>query len=857
MKRILLFASVFALVGAFPLRAQTVTVGVGGQLSAPLFEDFYVPIYADMTGSGGASLGSYTIRVSWDPTVLQYNGGFERGTFSEPVVQTDSAWSYGVLRFAGVSAAGGQDMLELIRIRMYFQQLDSTTTVDLQVTEMSAAGTFADLTPIVTTQSGTACAARGRWGDLDTDFRANSRDALAILSSVVGLPTVGFDLTLGDVDGDGLTNTRDALILLSYAVGIDITGQRVLLVAPGSCILSEVPTLEIVPDMTELVVGQDAELKVVSRDAAGVSTAVTVVGWDIDEPEIAFVDANGEIQGRQPGTTTVRAALGPGVTVTGTVTVLARRPVWHIDAAIARDLPVQLGNATYPFEAPDLAFQHVQEGDTILIAPGIHDYAETYDDLYVGVVFMGDTLPDGTRPILRGPSGQRMADWRDGERGEIHNLVLQGFGDYVNVNGLRNLLVNNVRMEESERYFSDGIYVGDAIDTLRVVDSEFLGDSLGNTSYGIVVWDYADAVIVEDSRFIRWGPGIYVFDVDSADFRRNEFRNIDVAAASWYGSTSNRPFATGVAIDNVVDSAEIAIWLAADSVVVTDNVLSRILEDAITHEQIGRAPVGGFIARNGVTCTPMAAATYGVNVSAPSVIEDNVIRDCDYGVYASYSTNYPLADLVVRRDSILHGIGRWEPLWMSGRYGLTTIYGNTIRQGRYGMYLNPNILTGDTARIVIDSNAVSQTTTYGIYINPSDPVSVIGLRNNISNNLQDGILNTGSGLRSFTLGRFVGNANWAVLNSAVFDATQNWWGIANGAGGPYGSGLQDADSVSNSNTDVSSWLTTDPSDTPPLAPPAAVGPARAVAPEPAEDRRAAVHERVRRSIEREVRRRKR
>ena len=83
---------------------------------------------------------------------------------------------------------------------------------------------------------GSTGAALGRWGDLDRDGFANSRDALAILSSVVGLAVdTSFHLSLGDVNGDGNTNSADALIVLSYAVGIDIPGQRVLLAAPGAC----------------------------------------------------------------------------------------------------------------------------------------------------------------------------------------------------------------------------------------------------------------------------------------------------------------------------------------------------------------------------------------------------------------------------------------------------------------------------------------------------------------------------------------------------------------------------------------------------------------------------------------------
>jgi hypothetical protein len=155
--------------------------------------------------------------------------------------------------------------------------------------------------------------------------------------------------------------------------------------------------------------------------------------------------------------------------------------------------------------------------------------------------------------------------------------------------------------------------------------------------------------------------------------------------------------------------------------------------------------------------------------------------------------------------------GKWRP----------TITGNRIVGGYYGI----DLTITDTASAVIDSNAVSATGGAGIEIYyVSGPVT--GVRNNIAANLFDGILNVGtSGPRSFTLGKFnsggVGNGltdGWAVNSATPFDATQNWWGSANGAGGPYASGLQDADSVSSTGVDVSDSLTSEPGDVPALAP---------------------------------------
>ncbi|HXV85518.1 MAG TPA: dockerin type I domain-containing protein, partial [Gemmatimonadales bacterium] len=208
------------LAAATPLAAQdTIVVRLGTDLTALQGDTLVVPVVADMQGASGARLGSYTVRVTWDRTALRYTG-FRDGSFAVPVARTDSV-SQGVLWLTGVSPAGRDGLVHLadVRFRVDFAASDS---VRLQVTEMSAAGTLADLLVTATIQvlGGGFCPAMGRWGDLDGDRQANSRDALAILSNLVNLPAPpGFNVTLGDVDGDGLTNSRDALIVLSYSVG--------------------------------------------------------------------------------------------------------------------------------------------------------------------------------------------------------------------------------------------------------------------------------------------------------------------------------------------------------------------------------------------------------------------------------------------------------------------------------------------------------------------------------------------------------------------------------------------------------------------------------------------------------------
>ncbi|GBD31481.1 hypothetical protein HRbin33_00440 [bacterium HR33] len=1036
MKRILTLGLTVGALGAATLRAQdTVTVGVGGELSAPLLEKLLVPVFADMRLAGGEKLGSYTIRVSWNPNIFSFNG-WRSGSFAEPVVRTDSAFSYGVLWASAVSPAGRDGVFNLLDL-ILVPDSNGADTIVVSVTELSAAGTLTDLlaTKVVRTVPGAFCPALGRWGDLDRDGRSNSRDALAVLTSVVGLPVdTLFDLALGDVDGDAKVNTRDALIILSYAVGIDIPGQRVLLVAGGICTSGAVPSLAVVPDTLDLVVGQGVEPKVFGRDAAGGLTALNNLQWEIADPRVAVVSADGMVIAREPGTTVATAAVAPGVRVRATVISRARRGTWFVDAAKAKRASVQMGTSKWPFATPQFAFPHVREGDTIRVAPGVHDYEDfkcfgecpSGDYLLAGVVVIGDTLADGTRPVLRAREQDFFTafDFEGGRHAEVRNLVLRGFYTGLYAGGLRTLVVDNVRIEEPITTFGHGIYVW-GIDTLSVSRSEVLGDSTrSNSRYGILIGELANLVRISDTRVVNWGSygihgedvfrfelersevsfnrysGVYLYedeldappsarfsynrlvenggaaisingagavatdhnyilatngdaitvygsgrsfggespppasgvsrsaaalagtklvmladsirvrananwlyasDLDSAaidsiwvenpadtiiyqynwlqvnvasitnsrfvnlqneaiDFRGRKLvvdnssftacqvcdwdRGYAIQAFAWdqgpevwiTNSLFSRLYSavdvgdTGdsagpiVLAGNSIDSVAYALRLSGDSVVVRDNTFTRIRDYALSASPgfSNRPFVEAWIARNRVSCSVQQSYTaFGLRHDyGPARFEDNVVKDCDWGLYAYNSPSSPLADVTFIRDSVVPastasyhvGIrpdGRWRP----------RIIGNRV----VGGYIGIDVTVTDTATVLVDSNAVSGTGYAGIQLYYVQG-SVTGRRNNIAGNALDGILNVGtSGPRSFTLGKFnsggVGNGRYAVNSSAPFDATQNWWGSASGAGGQFGSGLANADSVSSAQVDVSSPLTAEPSEPPPLSSP--------------------------------------
>lgn len=1038
MKRILTLGLTVGALGAATLRAQdTVTVGVGGELSAPLLEKLLVPVFADMRLAGGEKLGSYTIRVSWNPNIFSFSG-WRSGSFAEPVVRTDSAFSYGVLWASAVSPAGRDGVFNLLDL-ILVPDSNGADTIAVSVTELSAAGTLTDLlaTKVVRTVPGAFCPALGRWGDLDRDGRSNSRDALAVLTSVVGLPVdTLFNLALGDVDGDAKVNTRDALIILSYAVGIDIPGQRVLLVAGGICTSGAVPSLVVVPDTLDLVVGQGVEPKVFGRDAAGRLTGLNNLQWEIADPRIAAVSSEGMVIAREPGTTVATAAVAPGIRVRATVISRARRGTWFVDAAKAKRAPVQMGTSQWPFATPQFAFPHVREGDTIRVAPGVHDYEDfkcfgecpSGAYLLAGVVVIGDTLADGTRPVLRARERDFLIAFNffGGQHAEVRNLVMRGFAGAIGSSLLRTLLVDNVRIEAPVT-ISGGWGLGaSGIDTLWVSRTEILGDSTrGTSSLGIFVLRQANLVRISDSRVVNWQTGIQGADVFRFELERSEVsfnRNFGVylyndeldappsarfsynrlvengyqaiyidgagsvvtdhnymlatqedaiiingfagsfggespplgsgvsqgAAAAgtkltmladsirfrasgrtwlsafgldsavidsiWvenpadtavlqYNSlganvarVTNSRFVnlhneaidfegrklvvdntsfTGCAVcnwdngyaiqarsgdgqgpevwvtnsafsvlyrsihaigdsaapmvvaNNTIDSVASALWLVGDSVVVRDNNFTRIRDEAVVAQPAPANPrsAEALIARNRVTCSVQGtSASVGLTYyNGPARLEDNVVKDCDWGLYALNSAS-PLADISLVRDSVVPastasdqvGIrleGNWRP----------TLVGNRV----VGGYIGIDLRSTDTAAAVIDSNAVSGTGYAGIQLYYVQG-AVTGRRNNIAGNALDGILNVGtSGPRSFTLGKFnsggVGNGRYAVNSSAPFDATQNWWGSASGAGGQFGSGLADADSVSSAQVDVSNPLTSEPSEPPPLSSPPIAG----------------------------------
>jgi len=830
---------VIALVAAAwvaPAAAQTVVFGVGGELSGQQGNSVRVPIYVDMRGAPGVKLGAYRVRLQWDPAVLQlydYTTDVQPGRFGEPVLDADSAYSSGILKIGGLAAGGVDGLFDLFTIQ--FSVLGTgTSTVTLTVTEAVAAGTFADLLPFVTVLSGTYCPSTGRWGDLDGDGQANSRDALAILSAIVGLtPPAGFTVALGDVDGSGAVNSRDALITLSYTVGLDIPGQRVLVIAPGACGTVGPNTITLLPDAVDVVVGQRVQLLLLAS-AGGVPSAASA-SWATGDPAVASVSTEGVLAGAQPGTTTVTAALGPGIRATVPVTVRARRNVWHVDATKATFAAVQLGTVAYPFSSPEFAFPLVAEGDTVLVAPGTHDlvgvnacynyglYCNAAPGPVRSIVLMGDTLPDGTRPVLRGnPEASEGVVVDRSLRLEVRHLVFTNFGSAAiwydqyygsptaapgaNAAGTvdRTLVLENVRIENVR--YGGGVYA-QGLDTLRIRGSEFACLAPETVyCYQPVSAGYIGLTDIQASRFLGGaGAGYYyyyraeIYDGDSVVARDNAFLGLTGLYGDSYGALA------GTALyakrnrfsDEGATESAYSYYAGIDgydlrSAVLDSNEFDYRFPDDYAIRLYGRYPARpGSFARlfgDSIASGTPGQATYGYWFDVEDF--DSIAVDALKATTPS-GVAYPYGGYMYARRVRVAGskfLGSHNPLEIGADTAevvnsqFTTCSGCASAGSYYGLEVYPY---ADSTRLLRVTGSSFSGFGYGAYL--LSAVTVM-LRANRFSGGSYGVYHAGSGALTLDSNVIAGTTTYAVYAGGTGSITARWNNIKNNAIGVYTTG---------------------------------------------------------------------
>ncbi|HLB34930.1 MAG TPA: right-handed parallel beta-helix repeat-containing protein, partial [Gemmatimonadales bacterium] len=507
-----------ALIGAREAAAQQIPVRVGGVASSFGKVPFDLPLEVDLSARAD-KLGSFAARITWNPAVLAFVSGRD-ADFGRMTVNSDSAG--GVIRLTGANPAGvgGKVVLGVAR----FVPVDSVSsdTIGLDVTELYAAGSFADLLPSAVWGNQAYCPAVGRYGDINANGTVNSADALLALTHAAGL-SITQDAALGDVDGDGLTGARDALLMLAAGIDLDVGGFRVFLVAPGACAAPRRPLLDMTPGNLTMDVGQQVQYTAFASDSAGAGLAVTDIIWRSSDTLVARVTMEGVVTAVAPGLVTISVRRTSGTQASASVTVAQRHTHW-VDALASPEEQNQLGAPELPFRTIPQALAYADPGDTVRVRSGRYD-----DSLLIDrpVVLMGDTAGGKPRPLI---SAYRYfytgINIHTPGRVELHALRVDTLTVGVWATKVDTLLVRWVEFRSAAQSYQASLYV-DTADVVRVERSDFFGP--GNEYYyannGIVV-DSALVVSVDSSYLAEYGDdAISLYNVDSVSVRASVIRD--------------------------------------------------------------------------------------------------------------------------------------------------------------------------------------------------------------------------------------------------------------------------------------------------------------------------------------------
>ncbi len=657
---------------ALPARAQSIPVGPGSELSSLVGQGLDVPFVVDMTARAEL-LGAFAMRFVWDPAVLRFDGGFP-GSFGSVTVNTDSL-AEGVVRLAGAnpSGSGGRVTVAVVRFTPLLAQ---ATTVQVQVLELFAAGSFTDLLPAVTASDGEFCPARGRFGDVDRDGDANSRDGLIALSNAVGLDVSAFDIGLGDVDASGSTNARDALIILSAAVGLDVTGYRVLALAGGACVAGQPLTLAIVPGtIGEVVTGQTIRFEARAISAGGVPEALTDVRWLVSDPAVLGILPTGLAVAREPGTSEVIAVRDGGDTARVTVQVVARRTT-HVVSPTAIGAVNRLGTPVLPFAALDEGEQVLVQGDTIRLRPGRYPGGASLER---GAVIIGERAgPDGVvisgraEPVGLSVAGAGVI--------EVHDVTIEGFLTGLEIGDADTVLLDSLRVVANGggySCFTAGVRAT-SVWLLRARWTRIVGDGTGGCADGVRIWGPVRTAVIEDAVLTDFGgTGIVAEDVDSLVVRRTLVSDVGSSGVETYvsyGGGGDAPPARGPGLQRGPTSPPASV-----AVIVED---SRIVRPH--YAGLGLWDLRSALVARTVLEVPQADGidTYGANAAGYlRLVRDSIITDDYRWMYAAdldsvvidstrvagaYEGSFYNVDLVRVTTSSFHGITYGSAFYLSG-----------------------------------------------------------------------------------------------------------------------------------------------------------------------------------------------
>jgi len=182
-----------------------------------------IDLAANLT-DGALTLGSYVATVTWDPVIMALDS-VRTGTYAAPQMNQTNA---GELRLTAADALGGGGSTPSLA-RLFFSFVNATfptqTLLNVSVTEMHAARSFADLLPGIRAKGGKALIGGVLRGDIDVSGSLAALDAQLILQGVVGLvlPAGSTGIPNGDADCSGALQAKDAQIVLNQVVGNDVS----------------------------------------------------------------------------------------------------------------------------------------------------------------------------------------------------------------------------------------------------------------------------------------------------------------------------------------------------------------------------------------------------------------------------------------------------------------------------------------------------------------------------------------------------------------------------------------------------------------------------------------------------------
>jgi len=574
-RAVVLGLALAALLAPARARAQAIVAGLGGNPSALVGDSLDVPVVVDMTARSDR-LGSFALRIQWNAAVLRFEAGLP-GSFGEITANTDSA-AQGVIRLAGANPAGVGGLVTLGIGRFVVLSAD-TTTLQLTFSQLYAAATYLNLLPSLTSAGGLFCAAQGRYGDINGDSVVDAFDAQIALTHSVGLSTP-YDavMSLGDVDGNGVVNARDALVMLSDAVGLDVSAfPRLGQILGGACATSATVTLALTPDTVGgVLVGQSVTFEARASGPGGGLVAVpNAVYRSSDTTVLAFAGGADPATAlaRAPGSVTVTAIRDGGDSARAAVTIVARRTTQYVDAKAA-GATNQLGTSTFPFATIGAALAIARSGDTVRPQPGRYVESVVVDS---DLVLLGDTLADGTRPVLSGGGGDNGVTLIDAGSAEVDNLELDGFDVGIDVEGPAHVLLRGIRMGN----VAYGVLAGSGpIGQLRIESSRLVGTGTSaDNGSGVELDATVDTVVIAGTEISDFTTdGVYASDADS------------IAVV---GSRLHDLGESGVDV-----STEGPVSFVMDSCAVLNTLnwsvsLGAIRSAAVSHTQLVNTPLGG------------------------------------------------------------------------------------------------------------------------------------------------------------------------------------------------------------------------------------------------------------------------